>query len=375
MCIGPNKSQQGFGDSRFKFLILSSGLCLVFFITGHALLIYHVCTDQAFTTNSFNHNFQWFSAFRTPADRKDDTRILYEVISVLLFSGLTSFFLLVATKYSNLESDRSKFQIFNKMKKEYEAFRSADPVDESDIINYLVKEDNIDSKMNKHGRILFNILFDSSKTKSFDCDPLLNVDINKQSSESGKTALSVAIEERNPQYVKTIIDHENTDVNKPGPLTPLHTAVKCGNTKIVELLLNHPSVDVNGESERMTPLTEAIQMRKQKLVYLLAKHKRVDLDKTNGKGWTPLTLAANLGEVDDMIDCCFLFRKEEKDPILQLLLQERIDTKKMDDNRKLPSDLAAKNKLAFVPDPDYDYENMEDIKEKEEQNQVNKYFF
>ena len=94
------------------------------------------------------------------------------------------------------------------------------------------------------------------------------------------------------------------------------------------------------------------------------------MNKTNRHGWTPLTLAANLGEVDDMIDCCFLFRKEEKDPILQLLLQESIDTNKMDTNGKLPSVLAEKNKLVFMPDDDYDYENVDAIEEEEEVTQV-----
>ena len=370
MTVGPNKSQRGFSDSRFKFILLTSGLSLFFFITSHVILIYNIETKNDFTTNPFNSNFQWLKPHKTPDQRETDQRFLLECIGILLFSGLTSFSLLIASKYSNLESDRSKFQIYNKMKKEYDDFRAADDVDDSDIIDYLVREDNIDSKMNKHGISLFNILFNKAKTEEFDYDPLLNVDINQQCSETGKTALSIAIEERNPQYVKTIIGHENTDVNKPGPLTPLHTAVKSGNTKIVELLLNHPSIDVNRDSEKMTPLTEAIRMRKQKLVYLLAKHRKIDLNKTNRHGWTPLTLAANLGEVDDMIDCCFLFRKEEKDPILQLLLQESIDTNKMDTNGKLPAALAEKNKLVFMPDDDYDYENVDAIEEEEEVTQV-----
>ena len=373
MTVGPNKSQRGFSDSRFKFILLTSSLSLFFFVTSHVILIYYILNQPDFTTtnNNFNSHFQWLSPHKTQAERETDQRFLLECIGILLFSGFTSFSLLIASKYSNLESDRSKFQIYNKMKKEYDDFRAADDVDDSDIIDYLVREDNIDSKMNKHGIALFNILFNKGKNEEFHYDPLLNVDINQQCSDTGKTALSIAIEERNPQYVKTIIGHENTDVNKLGPLTPLHTAVKSGSTKIVELLLNHPSIDVNRDSEKMTPLTEAIRIRKQKVVYLLLKHRKIDLNKTNRNGWTPLTLAANLGEVDDMIDCCFLFRKDEKDPILQMLLQESIDTNKMDTNGKLPSALAEKNKLVFMPDQDYDYENVDEIKEEEEEvNQV-----
>ena len=44
--------------------------------------------------------------------------------------------LLLVSRYSKLESDRSRFQIYNNIKKEYAAFRAAELVDNRDILDF-----------------------------------------------------------------------------------------------------------------------------------------------------------------------------------------------------------------------------------------------
>ena len=66
--------------------------------------------------------------------------VLNEVIGSLLLCGVISISLLLVSRYSKLESDRSRFQIYNNIKKEYAAFRAAELVDNRDILDFFRDE-------------------------------------------------------------------------------------------------------------------------------------------------------------------------------------------------------------------------------------------
>ena len=63
-----------------------------------------------FNTNpSKVFNAYWKSTYFRPVDPLEN-RILMETIFGIIASGVMSFFLLLASKFSNLESDLSRFQ-------------------------------------------------------------------------------------------------------------------------------------------------------------------------------------------------------------------------------------------------------------------------
>mmetsp|Transcript_14598 Transcript_14598/g.25860 ORF Transcript_14598/g.25860 Transcript_14598/m.25860 type:complete len:536 (-) Transcript_14598:13-1620(-) len=79
---------------------------------------------------------------------------------------------------------------------------------------------------------------------------------------------------------------------------PLCTAVKEGHLEIVKALCESPDADVNAQDARgCSALHEAVtRMSAEMVAELLAR--RADPASTNERGWTPVHLAAHLGNVD-----------------------------------------------------------------------------
>ena len=124
-------------------------------------------------------NTYWKSTYFRPVDPLEN-RILMETIFGIIASGVMSFFLLLASKFSNLESDLSRFQIYKRMKKDFRAFNAADKSEEMDIIEFLIWDQNVDETMTKNDTRIFNFLFKPDYGESFlDWNPLQNVDINQ----------------------------------------------------------------------------------------------------------------------------------------------------------------------------------------------------
>ena len=128
-----------------------------------------------------------------------------ETIFGIIASGVMSFFLLLASKFSNLESDlsrffktmkigflfllkrsedvnvmMSRFQIYKRMKKDFRAFNAADRPEELDILEFLIWDQNVDQTMTPNDIRVFNFLFNPNSDASFlDWHPLQNVDVNQ----------------------------------------------------------------------------------------------------------------------------------------------------------------------------------------------------
>ena len=124
-------------------------------------------------------NTYWKSTYFRPS-RPLENRTLQEAIFGIIASGVMSFFLLLASKFSNLESDHSRFQIYKRMKKDFAAFNVADKPEEFDITEFLIWEQNVDEMMTKNDMRIFNFLFNPNSEESFlDWHPLQNIDINQ----------------------------------------------------------------------------------------------------------------------------------------------------------------------------------------------------
>ena len=130
-----SKSQHSVSDSRFKFILGSTLFSPVVFSIMHALLLVSFNDDHKNKVLNVN----WKSSYLHP-DRPEDLRVLNEVIGSLLLCGVISISLLLASRYSKLESDRSRFQIYKNIKKEYAAFRAAELVDNRDILDFFRDE-------------------------------------------------------------------------------------------------------------------------------------------------------------------------------------------------------------------------------------------
>ena len=70
------------------------------------------------------------------------------------------------------------------------------------------------------------------------------VDVNKPSSESGRSALFIAAAKGQGDVVAMLLKHEGVDVNKAAPYdeTPLCIAADNGHCYVVAVLLKHEGV-------------------------------------------------------------------------------------------------------------------------------------
>ena len=145
VCVGPSKSEEE--DSRFRFIFASTSFSFVLFTIIHVGLLLH-----------FN------------ITEPENLRLLNEVICALIFVGLMNIFLLISSKYSKLESDRSRIQIYKQMRKDFQDFVAADSANTISNILDLFKSEPIPEK--KEEKQLFNFLFSKGEAEYLDKDPL-----------------------------------------------------------------------------------------------------------------------------------------------------------------------------------------------------------
>ena len=401
MCVGPSKSEEE--DSRFRFIFASTSFSFVVFTIIHVGLLLHF----NFTEPENLRHVGLLLHFNI--SEPENLRLLNEVICALIFVGLMNIFLLISSKYSKLESDRSRIQIYKQMRKDFQDFVAADSANTMYNILDLFKSEPIPEK--KEEKQLFNFLFSKGEAEYLDKDPLdvlelwnvngkadkaetlltkavkiksdkgkvvgklakiENLDIN-QTNSSGRTPLACAIEEENVPAVEIILSHPEVDVNRftkfaykktQGMFAPLHLAILKENAEIVELLLGCEGIDVNiaptncvYRRGKFTPLTKAIHLKNEEIVRLLLSHPKIDVNKADPSGWTPLLQACNRGDANQHIDLLGCCRRKEDWPILNLLLQrpdllgwDELNTKK----------LALKNKLRFERSALPDVEQMDE---------------
>ena len=350
----------------------------------HGILL--ISFNDDYNNNVWNTN--WKSSYIHP-DKPEDLRVLNEVICFLLFCGLMSISLLISSKYSKLESDRSRFQIYKDIKKEFKAFRVAESVDNMAIMDFfkveLVPDEAEDRK-------LFNFLFAKDKCQNLDRNPIDFLEFSDVNAEDKvETLLTKAVKmKRNSSALKKLMESEHIDVNKKDPCgkTPLACAIDCEDTQTVQMLLSHPKIRVNelsdfGDKEKpeltaplllavqkkncdiveallkhkyinanilpfgkdkFTPLTRATYLKNERMVRLLLNYKKVDVNKMDSRGWTPLRQACNRG---DGYEHQYLFNwmwPDEDWPILDLIIQ-REDLKVKEPDLALCSHEALKNNL------------------------------
>ena len=289
----------------------------------HAVLL-GAFNDQHQATGTWN-NF-WDPNYINP-DNSDDLRVLNVVICSLFFCGLMSIFLLISSKFSNLESDRSQIQIYKQMRKDYQAFKEKARMEDIDLMN-LFKNKQLAVETEEERR-LFNFLFSAKDAEYLKEDPtdclllsgnvnardktetLLtkalkmktfsnreavigklinrsNIDLN-ETDPSGMTPLLCAIEEEDTWSVEILLAQPNIEINKTSTFTyknikaqfsPLNLAIQKENVDIVSLLLKHEKIDVNLKGQ-FSALTKAIQLKNVSIVRLLLDHKNIDVNQVD----------------------------------------------------------------------------------------------
>ena len=213
--------------------------------------------------------------------------------------------LLISSKYSSLESDRSKFQIYKNIKKEYEAFQAAESVTNMDLLDLCELE-----PVSVKDRRLFNLLFSPGAEESLDRDPIEVLDFEEVNAEYKlETPLTKSVKMKgNTSLVRKLLESEDIDPNKEDPSgkTPLSCAVECEDTSALQMILSHPSVDVNRkESSGRTPLLCAVECENIAAVELLLSHPDLDVNKLVDVGekrrlgrFSPLYFAVLKGNSD-----------------------------------------------------------------------------
>jgi ankyrin repeat protein len=112
----------------------------------------------------------------------------------------------------------------------------------------------------------------------------------------GDTALGIAIEKKNVQLVKLLLDFK-ADVNRPGvaECPPLMDAIHSRRVDLVKLLLQRGAKPNQGNVYGDTAIVSAANSGQTQLIELLLQH---GADINGGKGWTALSMAAYCRQVE-----------------------------------------------------------------------------
>ena len=267
VCIGPSKSERT-SDSRYRFLLVSMMINFVILQTCLGLLLYFFNTGRPTFLDS------WNELLLNPAN-VEELQKLNMIVSSLNLSGVSNISLILATKYSRLNSDRSAGQILKSMESEYLEFMTLPWEKRRRKINQLLTRDEI------HPEFLAILQH-----------------ANKRYFGVGSKHLIWSIENNNYELFQAVIQQSAVDLNirDAKGRTPLTEAIYNKRGDMWRLLLQRRKVDVNKAGERGTPLTLAIKMKYEEAFSELLKHEATDLFAVDDDGFTPLALAIWRGE-------------------------------------------------------------------------------
>ena len=292
VCVGPSMSPR-LEDSRYKFILASTLLAFFVFQVCLALLAYFFNANPAFVP---------VTKILDPTDPKDLSILNMIVLSVILL-GITNLFILLASKYSNLKSDRSAAQIFKSIDHENLEFTQMSNEDKQEQLEQAIKKRKspalilyllffINMEKSRRRNVPLDRSFQSLRFKSVTInppDPLVwavendnwelfdllmersDMDINREDSE-GKTAVSAAIMNDRIDMLKVLMKRKNFNSNHPGKLgSPLGIALSHKNKDVLNVILDHESTFLSNQrseeaiiavySEDIDVLTKLIRTR------------------------------------------------------------------------------------------------------------------
>lgn len=159
--------------------------------------------------------------------------------------------------------------------------------------NIIAKETEEKEKEN-----LKNFFLPGFEKVEFSNKKINDIDINVKNSK-GETALIIAIENRNNEYLKYLLSKNvNLDVKHPilGKY-PIHTAIYFENMEALKMLIEYDKKMVNYQNDidGWTPLEEATLKGNSEMVKLLLENCANPLLKDK-KGNTALDMAVNFGK-------------------------------------------------------------------------------
>eukprot|EP00940_MAST-03C_sp_MAST-3C-sp2_P003576 g3576.t1 len=139
-------------------------------------------------------------------------------------------------------------------------------------------------------------------------------DVNKACS-SGKTPLLIAVTHGHRDIAEELIK-SGADPNKishsPNLLSPLHIAVKGGDTKTVDLLLRHGASPRHKTRKGWTPLHLAVKQGHQDIVHSLVAHPHTNIHAETSKGLKPEHLTKDVSIVRSLRSCSLKSKKQPR---------------------------------------------------------------
>ena len=122
------------------------------------------------------------------------------------------------------------------------------------------------------------------------------VEINK-ADKHGNPPVILAIQSGSLQIVELVLGRNDIKINKFNKIgTPLHIAIQGRQTEMVKALLNYEGISVNTKdlSQGDTPLMHAVKIGNVELIEHLSRFQEIDPNGSNAKNQTPLGFAVEM---------------------------------------------------------------------------------
>ena len=271
VCIGPSKSRK-VEDSRYKFILASIAICFTILQTCLGVLLYLFNSESS----RFHESRDWPKLMLNPK-QEDDLKKLNFIILSIIFTGVTNICLVLASKYSNLRSDRSAAQVVKAMENEHFEFLALKKEEQIEEVKRLIQKGN--------------------KSPEF-ISYILQISKGEDQKKGNKNLLIWAIEQQNWDLFNELMSPDNVDVNvrDVNGKTPATVAIYVKNLEMLKVLLRRKSLNINQSGQKGTPLTLAIKMGYKAAINEVLQHDHINLTILDEQEFTPLTTAIWRGE-------------------------------------------------------------------------------
>ena len=251
VCVGPSRARD-MEDSRFKFIAVSS---LTTFVTLETSLV-------------FLYQYSDIQIENSPIPKE----ILNMVILSLFLTGISVMFIVVASRFSDLRTDRSANQIFRALKREHREFIENNHMDLQGQLELSIKE------RDHPGLILYLNFLDEECTRQKQMITNRSKKRDRDKHFSKLDPLIWAIETENWEMFNLLMERSDLDIYREDSKgrTGISVAIKCQKIEMLKIMIKRREFESHRETKLGSGFQLAVSQKNDEIKNLMMEHESVN---------------------------------------------------------------------------------------------------